>query len=203
MFKRRKGGEPEKREPGLDCVVPLVRADERHEAAVEASRPTAALQLGDPSAPVMRFLVGSLLVLYAFDIGSGYRFVMTHDLDRLGIDSDQLHDAALTNLRTASGAARFNEQPGGNVGMLTVDGNLEASMLLLPELWGDLKIRLGANELLVSVPARDVVLYGVNGEGDTMIALTSARDRVLSTGDHLVTRDILRFHDGGWVIAGR
>jgi uncharacterized protein YtpQ (UPF0354 family) len=183
-------------------VVPLVRADRNHEldraADPAVDRADWVLPPDDPSTPVIDFLVGSLVVLYAFDLDDQFRMVTHHDLDALGVDQAALVTAASDNLIDRMGELQILERPDG-CGMLRLDGNLESSALLVPQLWRDIAGIL-SDEVIVAVPARDIVLFCGFGNERNREALSAARDRALAVGDHIMTKDLLRFHDDAWQI---
>jgi hypothetical protein len=165
----------------LDTVVPLVRADVDLEAA-----------------PVIDRLVGSLIVVYAFDEATQFRTVAHHDLPLLGVDQAALAIAAYEHLLDRMGDLQLLERPDG-CGLVRLDGNLESSTILVPQLWHDIGEILG-DEVLVAVPARDTVLFCAAGNDTVRPALRAARDRALAVGDHKITSDLFRFHDGSWQV---
>ncbi len=178
--------EPDQTEPGLECVVPLVRADAHWE------------ELADPSAPVVEALVGSLVVVYAFDEDTRFRMVAQRDLVRLGVDRDALAVAAYDHLLDRMADLQLLDRPDG-CGMVRLDGNLESSAILVPQLWHDIGEILG-DDVLVAVPARDIVLFCGAGNDAVKPALRAARDRVLAVGDHKITTDLFRFHAESWQV---
>jgi uncharacterized protein YtpQ (UPF0354 family) len=178
--------EPDESEPGLDCVVPLVRADADWE------------EKADPSAPVIEVLAGSLVVVYAFDEDTQFRMVAQRDLVRLGVDRAALSEAAHDHLLDRMADLQLLDRPDG-CGMVRLDGNLESSAILVPELWHDIGEILG-DEVLVAVPARDIVLFCGAGNDAVKRALRAARDRALAVGDHKITGDLFRFHGGSWQV---
>jgi hypothetical protein len=169
----------------LGSVVPLVRLDVGREEPPD-----------DPSAPVRDFLVGSLVVVYAFDEGTRFRTVAQRDLAQLGVDQAALAVAAHDHLLDRMGDLEILERPDG-CGMVRLDGNLEASALLVPQLWDNIGEILG-DEVLVAVPAPDIVLFCGAGNHAVRLALRAARDRALAVGHHKMTSDLFRFQGGSW-----
>ncbi len=183
--------ETSRRPSELDHLVPFVRA-----GIPERDGPSRWAR--DRAAPVMDPLVGSLIVVYAFDRDDGFHPIAHHDLDRLGIDQATLAAAATDNLINRMAALQLLERPDG-CGMVRLDGHLEASVILVPQLWSDIAEIL-AEEVLVAVPAPDIVLFCGAGDGPAGRALRAARDRALAVGDHALTKDVLRFAAGWWQI---
>ncbi|MDQ1429331.1 MAG: hypothetical protein QOK39_2807 [Acidimicrobiaceae bacterium] len=153
----------------------------------------------DPAAPdefdtfVVQPLAGSLVALYAFDHGDAFHVVTLADLDALGVDRAALAAAALDNLIDRMGYLEILERPDG-CGMLRFDGSLEASALLVTQLWRDIAGILG-DEVLVAVPTLDTVLFCAAGAMRNRRALVAARDRAIAVSKRALTADLLRFDD--------
>jgi uncharacterized protein YtpQ (UPF0354 family) len=113
--------------------------------------------------PISEDLVGELLVMYAFDLPGHFAYVSGHDCSTLGLDPDGLRKLSvqnLTRLRSKPDVLR----PSGAVTMLRLDGDLEASLLLIDHLWSQ-AARAIPGEMVVGVPSRDVL--AVSGTGIT------------------------------------
>ncbi len=81
---------------------------------------------------------------------------------------DELHALALENMRAAFATALPSEPfgPAPNVRIVSIGDSYENSRVLLHERWADVA-RSVSGDLLVAVPARDVVIYtGSASEGD-------------------------------------
>jgi hypothetical protein len=100
-------------------------------------------------------LVGELLVLYAFDLPGLFEYLSERDRKALGLDMADLRSLAVRNLTRRR--SRPQTLQGSNpVVMLRLDGDLEASLLLVDRLWPQLARGL-AGETIVAVPSRDVL----------------------------------------------
>jgi uncharacterized protein YtpQ (UPF0354 family) len=169
--------------PDLDLVLPLVRPQ---------------FDADDGEPPIADVLVASLVVVYAFDRDDRFHLLARADLDRLGVDQAHVATAARDNLLDRLDDLEILERPDG-CGMVRLDGNLDASVLLVPELWADIEKILG-KVVLVAVPARDVVLFCGAGGTSEKRALEAARDRALAVGNRRITADLLRFSAGSWLV---
>jgi uncharacterized protein YtpQ (UPF0354 family) len=150
---------------------------------------------GDPAAPVLDEFLGELAVAYSFGPPYGERLVSWLDLDQLGLSRRLLRQQAARNLDGMLDAVRVHGQPPAV--MLSFDG-LESSLLLADELWRKLAGTV-AGEVVVGVPARDVVIVTGSGSEQGLDKARGAVDRVFFAGDeHLLTRDLLVRRDGGW-----
>jgi uncharacterized protein YtpQ (UPF0354 family) len=144
--------------------------------------------------PLDEFL-GSLAVGYTVGPPFGERLVSWADLDRLGLSHRNLRRQAGAQLDASLDRVRIHGQPPAL--MLSFDG-LESSVLLANAFWDSLEGSV-PGELVVGVPARDVVI--ITGS-QSMPGLEKARravDRVFFAGDqHLITRHLLVRRRGAW-----
>jgi uncharacterized protein YtpQ (UPF0354 family) len=113
--------------------------------------------------PISEKLVGELLVLYAFDWPGHFEYVSGHDCSTLGLDPDDLRKLSVRNLTRRRSKTEIL-RPSGAVHMIRLDGDLEASLLLVDHLWPQ-AARAIAGEMVVGVPSRDVL--AVSGTGIT------------------------------------
>jgi uncharacterized protein YtpQ (UPF0354 family) len=173
-------------EPGLERVVPLVR-----DAGFVASAPA-----GPGGGLVAEPLVADLYVVYAFDQPRALRYSTHQDLARLGlVAGPALRERALDNLRER--LEDVGEEGDDACGRLVAGGVFEASLLLVDDLWDALE-PIVEGTLVVSVPARDVLLYTGSAVPGGLRSLRAARDHVLAVGDHLVSETLLARVDGRW-----
>jgi uncharacterized protein YtpQ (UPF0354 family) len=144
--------------------------------------------------PLDEFL-GNLAVGYTAGPPYGERLVSWADMDRFGLSHRNLRRQAAAHLDASLDRVRIHGQPPAL--MLSFDG-LESSVLLSDPFWDSLEGSV-PGELVVGVPARDVVI--VTGS-QSMPGLEKARravDRVFFAGDeHLLTRHLLVRRRGLW-----
>jgi hypothetical protein len=138
---------------------------------------------------------GDLTVVYTSGPAFGRRVVTHADLEQLQLPPRVLRRAALEQLETLAARAQFHGQAPSL--MLSFDG-FESSLLLATEFWSKLEGSL-PGDLVVGVPARDVVI--VTGSESTA-GLERARravDRVFMAGDEfLLSRSLLVRRGGTW-----
>ncbi|MFO0681175.1 MAG: DUF1444 family protein [Sandaracinus sp.] len=171
-------------------LVPLVR-DARY---VE--------ELGDlegPEGVVVRPFVADLHLVLAFD-GEHTQHLATHrTLERLGIDGDEVMTLARQNLATkvAEVEQRTLDDEGPRVGMLLAGNDLEASLLLLDDVWA--RVALGLEgDVVACVPARDVVLFADTASDGAIARMGEIADEILDEGDHVISSTLLRRTTRGW-----
>jgi len=142
------------------------------------------------------FLDG-LEVAYSFGPPYGDRLVSQTDLDRLDVTRRELHRLAAGNLRAAIEEVRIHGQTPSL--MLDFDG-MASSVLLDAEFWED-KRGMVPGELVIGVPARDVVIITGSQSRQGMAKVRRAVDRVFFAGaEHLLSRDLLVWRRRAWEV---
>jgi hypothetical protein len=136
-----------------------------------------------------------LTVVYTFGPDFGRRVVTHADLDQLQLHPRMLRQSALQHLEVLSSRAEFHGQPPAL--MLSFEG-LESSLLLASDFWTRLE---GAvpGELIVGVPARDVVIVTGSQSGPGLEKAKRCVERVFfAGGENLIARGLLVRRGGTW-----
>ena len=131
----------------------------------------------------------------------GERLVTWADLSRLAMARRGLRRHAAAYLDAMVPRVRIHGQPPAL--MLSFAG-LESSVVLADTFWEDLA-RGVPGDLVIGVPARDVVIVTGSRSPAGLAKARRAVDRVLfAGGPHLLLHDLLVRRDGGWqVYSGR
>jgi uncharacterized protein YtpQ (UPF0354 family) len=138
--------------------------------------------------------------VYGLDRDHGIEFLDGDSLRRLGRSILGLREASLRNLRSVLGnGVDVRRHPSG-VNMILAGGNYEASMLVADKFWDQWEKSLG-EPILAAAPARDVVVFCRESDPAAVAELRSTVERVSSTGDHLISRTVLRRVGGHWELA--
>lgn len=156
------------------------------------------IELSQDDSPVEQLLVADLILFYAFDQPSCFTMVAHRDLTRLTLNEQRLHDIALTNLRRTIPEPELHEVSSG-VFMLTCGGNFEATTLLLDEVWQQVSAMV-QGDLVVAVPARDVVILTGTENREGLAFMRSKVSQILETGDHALTRYFLVRGGSRWSV---
>ncbi len=142
-----------------------------------------------------RFIPG-LAVGYSFGPPFGETMVTWPDLEKMRVSRRTVKRQAEETLYSAMSQLRIHGQPPSL--MLSFEG-LESTVLLVEEFWNDLAEQV-PGELVIGVPARDVVI--VTGSGSTA-GLEKTRRAVermfFAGGTQLLMHDLLVWRAGGWV----
>jgi hypothetical protein len=137
-----------------------------------------------------------LTLVYSLGPPFGRRVVTQADMEQMQLTPRTLRRAAFDQLEMlAIERAQFHGQPPSL--MLSFDG-LESSLLLATEFWTRLQGIL-PGELVVGVPARDVVIVTGSQLAQGLEKVRRAVDRVFFAGDeNLLTRSLLVRRGGTW-----
>jgi hypothetical protein len=173
---------------------PIARADLR---AIVRSTDEAKAGGDSVAAP----LLGGLSVICAVDEPETIALLRTEDLAPLKLSSDTALAACKENMGENLGQLEPTQRDYPLRGINVITGNAYASSwLLFPERWAAEAKRLRGN-LLVAVPAADVVLYR-GGKSTTAIkGLAEAAAFVQTQATRLVSTTVFRWTPDGWVVA--
>jgi len=153
----------------------------------------------DPHAPVLDEFMGELLVGYTFGPPYGQRLITWQDLERTGLTRRVLRRQAVHQLDARLPQAHVHGQPPAL--MLDFDG-LASTLILAEQFWNDLEASV-PGELVVGVPARDVVIVTGSQSRPGLEKARRAVDRVFFAGDrHLLARRLLVRRKGLWETFG-
>ncbi len=96
-------------------------------------------------------------------------------------------------------AERTRMQAHGGIFALFLDGNFEASLLLVDSLWDESLASYAPNGFVVAVPARDVLAFADVGSASGVAELRVVVSRIFPGGDHLIASDLYRRRAGRWI----
>ena len=119
---------------------------------------------GTQFSPLYDDLNAELVIVYAEDQPQRTRYI---DANEIQMDKAALRALAVNNLRKTLPPIKFSQ--GGPVGFITVDGDYEASLLLLDEVWSNGQIKMNG-ETVVAIPGHDTLL--VIGSADPEALMT-------------------------------
>ena len=149
--------------------------------------------------PVFDHFVGDLHLRYVFDDERFVQAVRGRDLQRLKLDRKDLPALVVANYRRLyPDLSVIQPEPG--VGAVIKGGQLEPTILLDADFWGEQEKRIGG-PLIAAVPERDTVIF-VRSEPRQNIELLKHRvvlafDRA---GDRAVSRTILAWREKRWEV---
>ena len=157
-----------------------------------------ALKLSEEDSPILKRIGGGLLVAYLVDEGDSFAYVQGKHLRVTGIDKDQLHARAVENLRHLT-EGKVTIRQNGPTYALFFDGNFEASLILLDEMWDEDLVQYHGGEPVVAIPARDVLCFCNASSVDGIDELRAVISRCWPNGDHLLSEKLFRRMNRTWV----
>jgi uncharacterized protein YtpQ (UPF0354 family) len=172
-------------------LVPLVR-DARYVA-----------ELGErdgPDAVVVLPFVADLHLVLAFDGAHTQHLATWRAIERLGIEPDAVLELARENLGRKIEEVEqrtFDDDEEPFVGVLVCGGDLEASLLLVDEVWRSVAASV-EGDVVACVPARDVVLFADASAEGAITRMGVLADEILEDGDHTISPTLLRRTASGW-----
>src|SRR5205085_7822220 len=101
---------------------------------VPSHDPSPELSLSGDDAPVLRPFASGLLTAYLFDEGDSFSYLQVRDLREAGIGEEALHRQAVVNL-AALAEGNVTVEEFGPIWTVSLEGNYEASLLLIDDLW--------------------------------------------------------------------
>jgi hypothetical protein len=178
-------------------------ADDLRKQAMPYLKPS--LSEGEPAIviigrqePVLHNLGNGLLVAYLIDRGDDFRYVQRGHLEDSGVTEDELHQHAVLNLAEFARAKLRVESHGGVYGAF-VDGNFEASLILVDSLWDDELSSFVTEEFVVTVPARDILAFCDIGFAQGLAQLRQISAVATKREDHLLMPMLYRRQGRAWV----
>ena len=115
--------------------------------------------------------------------------ILNRDLPE-GFTKAQLHELALANIKRDIGF-EVRQTHFGGYGLIA-GGNHEAASICLPELWKEFARQL-SDDIVVAVPAKDLVLYVPGSDGEAITKLREGVEEVFQSCDRLLTKRLFRF----------
>jgi hypothetical protein len=120
---------------------------------------------GTKDGPIVRQFSTTLVITYMIEEPGALVFVRERDVERN--KRDELHARAVENLRVHTQRRKLRFEATGAMHTAKLDGQHDASLLLLDELWDPpTRIADPEGELVAAVPSRNVLVFtGTNARG--------------------------------------
>jgi uncharacterized protein YtpQ (UPF0354 family) len=159
-------------------------------------KPIALVRGGD--APVLKDLGNGLLVAYVVDVGARLQSVQQRRFEESGVIESDLHSYAVRNL-TVLARDKLRIERHGSVFIVFLEGNFEATLILVDDLWDATLARTVSTGFVAAIPARDILAFC---DVDSLEGITELRQvvaRANASGDHLLTPVLYRRQGQQWV----
>ena len=191
------------------AALPLVRPALRPFgiAGTDGHEPRVPTSSSGPGKTVVRPGPAGLPIVYVLP-GDGFDVVVSVDhLLAWGVGPDQVHAAAMENLRSWSRAAGWTDEINGARKIVWSDGGggMDAARILIDDVWTQLSLALApARRILVGLPERDLLIAAGLADGDEEFVALFAEyiaDRAGSADDP-IDRRVFELIDGRLVEFG-
>lgn len=173
--------------PDASQIFPNIKAEAWLEAAKAMRREGGA----DPDEILSQPLAGDIHLVYMLDTGNAFRDMDRGELAQLGIaDEAALHDKAIANLRQLADGRCETETYEGGIYRLTLDGFLDAALILiLPQL---IDPDVHPDGIIVAVPARDALIYCDTRDPDAIRVLQEIAQDLYTAATYTISARLYR-----------
>jgi hypothetical protein len=155
------------------------------------------IRVDDEQSPVIDLLDNGLMVVYLVDEGDRFVYVQHKHANAIKADPRGLLDFGLANLSRLA-EAKLKLFRHGAIHGLQLDGQFEASLILLDKLWDEALAQFTPHGAIVAIPARDVLAFCDADDTAGIAELRALAQRVTAVSDHLLTPQLFRRIDGAW-----
>ena len=157
-----------------------------------------AVSISREDSPVLRDLNNGLLVSYVVDEESRFIYIQNRHLLAAGIDEKTLHREAMENLYHKA-ETHLKIRPYGSVFAVFMEGNFEASVLLLDAVWDVSLAKYVREDFVAAIPSRDVLAFGDSCSAKAVLELRAIVDRVTTkSADHIISTSLYRRRNSVW-----
>ena len=138
-----------------------------------------------------------LAIFLLCDDGESFHLVMDSQLKELGKTSDELLKIGVENLKLIADEIEIKKN--SEFIYFSGNGNFEASLLLVDEIWDERLAELCPSGYLAALPARDILAVCDKNDPDAIQNLSSLIKNVWDGGDHLLSDKIYTRDGKKWV----
>jgi uncharacterized protein YtpQ (UPF0354 family) len=147
--------------------------------------------------PVLKDLGNGLCVAYVVDDGKQLTYLQNRHLAEAKLDEAALHQIGVDNLAQIADEKLSIRQHGPICGAF-LDGNFEASLILLDDLWETSLAHLVRNSFVATLPARDILAFCDSQSSEGIAVLKQMASKVSASGDHLLTASLFQRKNSEW-----
>jgi uncharacterized protein YtpQ (UPF0354 family) len=128
-----------------------------------------------------------------------FKYIQSRDLKLEQLSIESLLDIGISNLYSLaeSNGLRMHEIDDDCFALL-LDGNFEAALVLLDDLWNNTLEQYAPDGYAVAIPARDIIAFCNLSSNIGVEKLKSVLSNVWENGDYLLTDRILKRVEGKW-----
>jgi uncharacterized protein YtpQ (UPF0354 family) len=154
----------------------------------------------DKAKPLVRPLAGDLMQVAVLDFPRSIRLFTATDAKALKLKENEVFELGLKNLRAELKPLTEHPKPTAPQSFAFLDDSpYEASRLALHAEWKPIADKVGGN-LIVAVPAADVVLYGRGDSKTAADVLHQTAKRAAQEADRPLSVSVFRWTESGWKV---
>lgn len=142
-------------------------------------------------------LNSELFIVYAIDDGSTLRYLLMSDMEKIGLQRNELRALSIKNLMSQVEVLVEDEASHYRI---VSDGNFDASFLLVPEVWTKENFPNINGNIWVAVPSRDMLLVADSSNPFGVAFLKQKLKEVVSRSEHPISDKIFEFRNGLFMI---
>ena len=168
-------------------------------ACVPTDVTSPALELPYDDSPVMKEIGYDLVVAYLVDQGKSFEYIQNRHLKADSLTASKLHEIGLQNLMAIAASGNLRVVPYGSIYAVLLDGNFEASMILLDTLWAESFRQFVRGDYLIALPTRDVLAFCDASSDIGRTELLEMMNRLDGSASHTLTRRLYVRNDKVWM----
>lgn len=183
-----------------DLILPAIKPSDWVDAIREQINPSSHGDNADSRGPVFDPWLEGMVVAYAENSANNVFFITGEALEESTFSLDELRSRALDNLRNMvqGNITREKRFQGGPIQRMTsADPVWDASLLLLDELWDAETLGI-TKEIVVALPARDLLLVADSGKPEQIDMLRQGAANAFDMTPYSITRRLLVRRQNKW-----
>jgi uncharacterized protein YtpQ (UPF0354 family) len=155
------------------------------------------VELDDKDAPYCIRYSDDFSVFFLCDCGKHHEFLQVKHLEESQLNADELLAIGRDNLRKIADNIKITLHEG--LLYFSGNGDFEASLLLVSEIWTDWLAEYCPNGYVAAIPARDILVVSDKYDALGIEKLISIIERIWPDGDHLLSNSLYHFNDEKWL----
>ncbi|MDM5186420.1 DUF1444 family protein [Bacillus sp. DX4.1] len=159
------------------------------------------LTLSEEDSMVHTFFNEDLMITFLVEDGQNefFQYVQNRHVTVEGLDKEQLLEIGINNLYKLADEKELRVHTlTEECFALILDGNFEASLIVLDDLWEHSLKQFVSNGYAAAIPARDILIFCDSNASNGIEKMKSIIEKVWEGGDHLLIDKILVRSEGKW-----